>query len=689
MNMHASEQHSSELKAEVVAAAERALAEVAHRFGVDPALVDKWRRTAADESAAGRPGQQPGRDEIDPIFRGITEHSPVVMWMTDASGSCTYLNRAWYEFTGMSPGASLGSGWLDALHPDDRATAAELFAKARETASPFQLDYRLRRSDGVYRWAVDTAAPWLDEAGRFLGYVGSVLDISDRRDVEDRLRESESRYRTLFESIDQGFSITEVLFDEHGKPVDSLFLETNHVLERMTGLQQSAGKTLSELVPEVDPFWVRTSAEVARSGEPVRLEHYSELADRWFDIYIVRLGGDGSNRVASLVGDISNRKRAEQALRESERNLRQLADAMPQIVWIARADGYHEYFNRRWFDYSGVGMAHSEGAKWTELLHPDDYDRTVNSWQHSLETGEPYQIEYRFRQADGCYRWFLGRALPVRNESGDIVRWFGTCTEIEDLKRAQTALREADQRKDEFLATLGHELRNPLASLTLAVEMLDRPGTDDAKAAQLRELARRQVSNLGRLVDDLLDVSRITRGKVVLEHQHVDLRGIVEAARQDLQVRYGAKRQTVAVRLPPDPVEVVGDPMRLEQVIANLLTNAAKYTDPEGRIDVILERVGSRATLCVRDNGIGLAPEAISHVFDLFGQVEHGLDRAHGGLGIGLTVVKSLVELHGGTVRAHSDGMGKGSEFVVELPLAPACRTDPSGEAEYRTGRQR
>jgi two-component system CheB/CheR fusion protein len=282
-------------------------------------------------------------------------------------------------------------------------------------------------------------------------------------------------------------------------------------------------------------------------------------------------------------------------------------------------------------------------------------------------------------------RWHLSRAVPVRDESGQVVRWFGTNTDITDLIEMEAALKEADRRKDEFLALLAHELRNPLAPVRNAVQIMKLLGPVAPPLQQAREMIDRQVEHLTRLVDDLLDVSRITRGKITLRKEPAELSAILTRAVETSRPLIEANRHTLTVSIPPDSIRVIADPTRLEQVFANLLNNAAKYTERGGSVALIVERHGDVVAVRVRDTGFGIPAEVLPHVFDLFMQADRTLDRAQGGLGIGLTLVKALVEMHGGTVTAHSAGLGKGSEFVVQLPVVKDKGQGTKGEAESPT----
>ena len=243
--------------------------------------------------------------------------------------------------------------------------------------------------------------------------------------------------------------------------------------------------------------------------------------------------------------------------------------------------------------------------------------------------------------------------------------------DITDRKRAEETLRETDRRKDEFLATLAHELRNPLAPIRNSLQILKMPRLDAATIERAREMMERQVHQLVRLVDDLLDVSRVMRGKIELRTEQVELATVVARAVETAQPLIEAQGHELTVSLPPDSLSLDADPLRLAQVVGNLLTNAAKYTEANGRIWLTARREGDEAVMRVRDDGIGIAPDMLPHVFELFVQADHSSTKAQGGLGIGLTLVKNLVEMHNGTVEAHSAGLGAGCEFVIRLPLTP------------------
>ncbi len=378
----------------------------------------------------------------------------------------------------------------------------------------------------------------------------------------------------------------------------------------------------------------------------------------------------GETRVrSSRVGAPLERHRASSLLQQSEEQFRHLADALPQIVWTALPNGELDYINSRGPEYAGVPVEGGLRHRWLEFVHPDDRKRVWDRWEQSLRSGEVYECEYRLRRHDGVYRWQLVRALPLPDEQGRVERWFGTATDLEDQKRAQEAMLEEDHRKNDFLAMLSHELRNPLTPIRNATGLLRRaaPGTPDFDRA--RTILERQVALLARLVDDLLDLSRITRGKIVLKKERFDLAALVRTLLDDRRESLEEDGLEVELKLPDEPLSVEGDPTRVAQAIGNLLENAQRYTDRGGVVHVEASAEGGAAVLVVRDTGIGLGPAALERVFTPFVQVG-GAGTGRGGLGLGLSLVKYLAELHAGSVEAHSEGEGRGSTFVFRLPLA-------------------
>ena len=388
-------------------------------------------------------------------------------------------------------------------------------------------------------------------------------------------------------------------------------------------------------------------------------------------------------RNQELRNEVGERARA-------ERRLRFLADTIPSIVWTCSPDGAITYANQHWYEFYGRPSEGGPSDLNKLVLHPDDSEHVRELVDRSLANGEKFEFEARHRTRDGNYCWYITRAVPWRDELGRLTAWFGVSTSVHEMKQLMEQLQETDRRKDEFLATLAHELRNPLAPLLNAVNVrrMSNAAADDDP---LQGLMERQLAMLVRLIDDLLDVARITRGKLVLRPQPTTLQEVLESAVETARPQLEQGNHPLRLQVPDAPVPLRADPMRLSQVFANLLNNAAKYSDT-GREVVVEASVGEDIEVRVRDQGIGLDEAQSREIFELFIQADSALDRARGGLGIGLTLVRQLVEMHGGIVQVHSEGPGQGAEFTVRLPIAGetlAAASEAAGEAPPRDQRSR
>ncbi len=390
-------------------------------------------------------------------------------------------------------------------------------------------------------------------------------------------------------------------------------------------------------------------------------------------------------QVASRSWESIERARVTLHLVESERQFRDLANSIANLAWMANPDGWIYWYNDQWYAYTGTLPADMEGWGWQSVHDPEMLPSVMERWQASIAAGSPFEMVFPLRGADGQFRRFLTRVNPVRDSQGRVVHWFGTNTDVENERLAmeanaqlRVAAEAANRTKDEFLAMLGHELRNPLSPILTALQLMKLRGSDGTERE--RTVIERQVRHLTRLVDDLLDVSRIARGKVELEHEVVDVAEVIAKAIEIASPLLEERTHTLTVDVPRRGLAVDGDSIRLNQVIANLLTNAAKYTSPGGQIQVSAAGEGGEVVIRVRDNGMGIAPDVLPRIFDLFVQERQAIDRARGGLGLGLTIVRSLVERHHGQIAAHSDGPGRGSEFVVRLPRADSRSAGPRPE---------
>lgn len=372
---------------------------------------------------------------------------------------------------------------------------------------------------------------------------------------------------------------------------------------------------------------------------------------------------DGLSRQAMIA------RAAEQALRESEMRFRIMADAAPVLIWMSGADRRRTWFNKRWLEFVGQPMESEIGSGWIANVHPDDSDRCRDAYLNAFDARQTFAMEYRLRRRDGEYRWVLDNGIPRYESNGEFAGYIGSCVDITERKQIEEAAKEAARRKDEFLATLAHELRNPLAPIGNALEIIKHADGNSGILEQARDTMERQFGQMVRLVDDLLDIGRITRDKLELRLQRVELASVLHQAVETSRSLADAGKHELRVTLPSTPIWIHGDPVRLAQVFSNLLNNACKFTESEGAISITAERRDAEVAITVRDTGIGIAPEKLESIFEMFAQVDQTLERTRSGLGIGLTLVKRLVELHGGRIVAKSEGLGRGSEFAVHLPV--------------------
>jgi PAS domain S-box-containing protein len=728
------------------------------------------------------------------------------IYLLDKEGRYRYASVGGAKVLGLEPSQMTGKHWRELGLP---AEIMEPFDAHREaaigTGNPQRHHVAFTDQKGNHHHYEYNISPVRGAGGDFDAVVVVSRDETERMRAEAALEGANAILRSFYETAPVMMGVVEV------SASDVLHLTDNAATGRFFGVSPElfAGKLASELgvAPKHLREWIGRYQESERSGQPIRFEYQHETIDdtRWVSaiVYCIERLPDGNCRCSYVAEDITKRKRVEESLKEAERRWRDLAEALPNLVWTDRPDGQCDYLSSQWETYTGIPVQELLGMSWIErVLHPDDRERTHACWMTAVTDRGPYDLEFRIRRHDGKYRWFKTRGVPVRDQAGRIVKWFGTCTDIEDqkraeeelrrsqerfsqfmrhlpglvwvkdsdgkyvyannaalnafdvswnelcgkkdidlfpdrtaiqfqendkralssengiqvveqleqaggevrysivskfsiperdggpksvggvaiditeLKRAEEALKDADRLKDEFLAILAHELRNPLAPIRNALQILKMPGLDLETANSSREMMERQVQHLVRLVDDLLDVSRVMRGKIELRREQIELKTVVARSIESVQPIIDGNSHTLITNISSGSILLDADPVRLAQIIGNLLTNAAKYMEPSGQIWLSVGREEDTAVLKVKDSGIGIAPEMLPRIFELFVQADHSSTKSQGGLGIGLTIVKNLVKMHGGTVEAYSDGLGKGSEFVVRLPLAIRVVTD-------------
>jgi len=591
------------------------------------------------------------------------------LWEWDASTGHTLWSETMWTLYGRAfdPALEPDDVFRSALHPDDRERVlAQAHAHLHEGTGEFRHEFRIVHPDGQIRWIEAIAEVTRDEAGRAIGLSGVNIDVSARKRAEAAGRRNEALYRAMAAQLPNGavfvldHELRYVLAD--GQAFRSVGYEPEHF----------EGRPLHEVVSPEMVVRYEPHYRSALAGEPFCTEH--EGNGRWFATHGVPLR-DADGRVYAALAisfDITDRKRVEAALLDRERELQTLADNTPDILSRFDRQLRHVFINAAVEKATGRAPEEFVGKTNRELgMPPAQCDVWDAALRVVFEERRPHSLEFAFDTPDGP-RWYASRFVPELGPDGEVVHALGVTHDVTDAKRAQAVLEEADRRKDEFLATLAHELRNPLAPIRNGLELLRRGTADEATVATTRDMMARQLRHLVRLVDDLLDVSRISLGKLELARERIRIQSVFEHAVETSRPLVEANRHALTVRAPGEPVWLDGDLTRLAQVVGNLLNNAAKYTPPGGHIELSAAVEDGRALVRVVDDGTGIAPDMLPRVFDLFAQGRRPLDRAQGGLGIGLSLVRKLVEMHGGTVEAQSAGLGRGSTFTVCLPLAPA-----------------
>lgn len=481
-------------------------------------------------------------EEAQARLAAIVESSDDAIISKTLDGIIRTWNKGAERLYGYTAAEAVGQSITLILPPDRLDEEKEILDRLRRGERVEHFETIRMAKDGSLLNVSLTVSPIRDAEGHIIGASKVARDVTRRTQAEAALRRSEERYRTLFKSMNEGFCVIEMLYD-NDRPVDYKFLEVNPAFEAHTGLKAAVGRTIRELVPDHEAHWFENYGRVAVTGEPMRFITEAKAMGRWFDVSAYRPGGPESRQIAVLLNDITERKHAEDALRD------------------------------------------------------------------------------------------------------------------------------ADRRKDEFIALLAHELRNPLAPIRNGLQVIRLGASDPNAVSEARAMMERQLGHMVRLIDDLLDVSRIGRNKMELRRSRIALADVITSAVETSRPLIDAGGHSLFVSLPPDPIYLDADLTRLAQVFGNLLSNSAKYTPNGGHIWLTAERRGDDVLVSVRDDGIGIPPESLGNIFNMFSQVDRSIERSTGGLGIGLALVKGLVEMHGGSVTAECAGAGCGSTFTVRLPV--------------------
>jgi two-component system CheB/CheR fusion protein len=553
-------------------------------------------------------------------------------------------------------------------HLADVRTQAEILARASAAALAFNDPKEATDNLAVLRARpdIEQAALYGADGRLFAAYarngtpaVPAAAQEPDHRTEGDRLK--------LFHRVQEGAGLLGTVYLESRHRLPERLAAYALILVGVMAISMAAALALAAWLQRVVTAPILSVSQAANAV--VERQDYSVRALQTSQDEIGALTA-AFNR---MLEEIDRRTKA---LVESEQRFRAIADSAPVLMWLNDEAGA-AFVNRAYLDYIGMrAQVDVLGYDWAQYVHPEDRDEYLSTWLRCSNEGSVFHQEFRFRRHDGAYRWMRSVAVPRTTADGKRLGHTGCTFDVHDGRVSADALREADRRKDEFLATLAHELRNPLAPIRNAVHLMGLDGPA-SRQPQLIEMLARQVDHMVRLVDDLIDVSRVSRGTVELQCEPLDLNRLLQTALEASMPLMARARHRLDFVPPVPPLCVHGDAVRLAQVFTNLLNNAAKYTDDGGHIEVSARRDGVEALVSVRDDGIGLAPDQMPRLFEMFAQGSLGKARARGGLGIGLSLAMRLVQMHGGTIGAHSDGLGRGSCFTVRLPLAAGVPEQP------------
>jgi len=554
------------------------------------------------------------------------------------------------------------------LHPDDRERVRRGIDEALRTGSPYAAETRALRRGGESGW-LQLNVEIVREGDRNLRLLGTVVDIDSRKRAERARREVEERFAKMFHSSPLSVTISAL---DTGR-----LLDVSEAFVKIAGYsrEEALGRTTVELGlwPSVEDRDAVMRAVQEFGGVRNRIVHMLARngEDRVGSLSAERITIDGEPYVLTQFEDITVRERAQTALRESEQRLRLALRAASAGVWQMETTTGTTSWSNEFREVYGYDETATPGIDtWAAHLHPEDRERMLKDLRSRLRPGtDEYRREFRILHPTRGLRWILALGQIERNEQGRALSMTGISIDITRIKEVEQELREADERKNEFLAVLSHELRNPLAPLRNGIEILRLTNGSGEIAERARVMMARQLEQMVRLIDDLLEVSRISRGKIELKREAVDLAVALQHALEVSKPLIDSAGHTLSVDIPATALLVHADTTRLAQVFGNLLNNAAKYTPAGGHIWLSVSRTEEHVLVSIRDNGIGIAPEKLPKIFEMFAQLDNSLQRTQGGLGIGLSIARRLVEMHDGTLQARSEGPGKGCEFIVKLPL--------------------
>ena len=612
--------------------------------------------------------------ESEERFRRMADTAPVMIWTSGRDKRSDWFNRPWLDFVGKSLDEEVGEGWKRNVHPDDLDKHNETYVTSFDARASFQVEYRLRHAGSQYRRILNHGVPRYSSDGEFLGYIGSCIDIEDREQAEA----VRARLAAIVENSNDAVI---------SKDLEGRILTWNESAQRIFGYTEAevVGKHITILIPS--NLQSEETEILARLRRGERISHYETVrktkSGREISVSLTSSPiKDEKGRIiaaSKIVRDITEKKEAEARLVEEKERLRTTLTSIGDAVIATDSSGRITIFNQVAEALTGWSQKECLGKALEEVFLT--INEETRAPEQNLVSGVLQQGSVQNLKRPSILVTRNGAEMPIESIAAPILDSWGMRGVVlvfsdvtlrrkseQEILELNRRLRDADRRKDEFLAMLAHELRNPLAPIVSAVRLLQLKGSSDPVLVQAREVIDRQAKHTVRLVDDLLEASRINAGKISLSRSKVDLCSTLIATVEAVRDLAESKHLELSLSLPKTAMNVHADATRITQVIGNLLNNAISYTPDHGEIWVSADKVDSRIVLRVKDSGVGIPRDMLSSIFELFTQVDQSLARTNGGLGVGLTIARRLVEMHGGTIEALSEGLGSGSEFVVNLP---------------------
>jgi len=624
----------------------------------------------------------------DARFRAIFTNAAVGIARVALDGRFLEANQPLCDILGYTSDELLTKTFGDITHRDDLAT--DLRGMQRMLAGEIEnylREKRYRRKDGSVVWANLTVSLAHKADGSPDYFISIIEDISARRQAEAHLRESDERLSLALNAAGLGIFEWDVQADRAVWENERMYEIFGHT--RADGTLSKAQLLKRSVHPDDAEALDQALVVGMASGRPFHTTYRIRRKDgalRWLDLVGYFLPPDGGPvRMIGVLTDNTEQHLAEETLRASEERFRIMADTAPVMIWMSGTDKLCTFFNKPWLDFTGRSLEAEFGNGWTEGIHPEDVEHCLQTYVACFEARRPFGMDYRLRRHDGQYRWIFDQGVPRFSSSGKFLGYIGSCVDVTERKQAEAereklaeeqaarAVAEAASRsKDEFLALVSHELRSPLSAILSYAQLLRVGPVDTDAINRAVTVIERNAKAQIQIIEDLLDSARITTGKLRIEPALINLVPVLQAAVDTVGPAASAKGVTLVLDCEPKLTEALGDPARLQQIVSNLLTNAIKFTPEGGRVSLAMKHDADQIRIIVSDTGEGIEPGFLPFVFQRFSQADTSSARRFGGLGLGLSLVKDLVELHGGTISVQSEGVGRGATFTVTFPARHA-----------------